>query len=132
LPKTPKMEQGTQKKYQPGKHVVGPLPEQKDLIDAIEMVCRQNAIVRATFSVSGSVSSAMIGVFDQVQEVHVTHLENNATELLFCQGTFAATGGKPCVRAKVILADQQGQLTGGHLFSDTIIHDAEIDLQELL
>jgi predicted DNA-binding protein with PD1-like motif len=126
------MEQDTQKKYQPGRHVVGPLPEQKDLIEAIETVCRQNAIVRATFSISGSVSSAMIGVFDQVQEVHVTHLENNATELLLCQGTFAATGAKPNVRAKIILADQQGQLTGGHLFSDTIIHDADIDLQELL
>ena len=126
------MKQGTLKKYQLGKHVVGSLPDQKDLIDAIETVCRQNSIVHATFFVSGSVSSAMIGVFDQEQEVHVTHLENNATELLFCQGTFSLRDGKPCVTAKVILADQQGQLTGGHLFSDTIIHDAEIDLQELL
>ena len=126
------MKQGTLKKYQLGKHVVGSLPDQKDLIDAIETVCRQNSIVHATFFVSGSVSSATIGVFDQEQEVHVTHLENNATELLFCQGTFSLRDGKPCVTAKVILADQQGQLTGGHLFSDTIIHDAEIDLQELL
>jgi uncharacterized protein len=124
------MERCSLKKNQPGRHFVGPLPDQKDLIGAIEAACKHNVIDTATFSITGSVSSATIGVFDPVQQVYVTHLEKDASELLLCQGTFSMVRGKPCVKAKVILADQQGQLTGGHLFSETIIHDATIDLQE--
>ena len=127
---TSKMKPGSLRKYRPGKQFAGSLPGQKDLVGAIRTLCRQSALMHATFSISGTVSSAVIGVFDQVQEVHVTHLEKGASELLFCQGTFSLRGGKPCVTAKIILADQQGQLTGGCLFSDTIIHEAEIDLQE--
>lgn len=116
--------------YEPGRHVAGSLPNQKDLIGSIEAICRRHAIENATFSVIGTVSSATIGVFDPVQKVHVTHLEKVATELLSCWGSFSTNGGKPCVNANVILSDQQGRLTGGHLFSETIVHDAEIDLRE--
>ena len=126
------MERCSLKNCQPGKHIVGPLPDQKDLIGAIEAVCRHNLIDSATFSVTGSVFSATIGVFDHTQEVYVTHLEEEATELLYCQGTIYMCGETPMVRAKLILANQQGHLTGGRLFSDTIIHDAQIILQELV
>ena len=102
-----------------------------DLIAALIGLCNRYAIKTGRFWATGRVQSATIGVYDQNQEVYVTHLEEKATEVLFCSGTIITQGEEASVNAKIILADQQGQLTGGHLFSETITQAVEIDLQEI-
>lgn len=118
--------------FNQGRRLVKRIPAGRDLIASILSLSHSFGLDSGTFSVLGSVTSATIGVFDHTQEVYVTHLEKEATELLYCQGTVCNRDENPIVKASVILANQQGGLTGGRLFSDTIIHDAQIVLQELL
>jgi len=115
-----------------GKSMLDSIPFGSDLIDFITRICQKNIMQTARFSVIGSVSSATIGVYDQKQQVYVTHIEKTATELISCLGMITQREGLPHVSAKIILADQQGNLTGGHLFSQTIVAHAQIAMQELI
>ena len=117
--------------YSPGKRFLLCLPSGGDLIPSITKICREKRIVTAVFSVIGSVTSATVGVYDQKQQVFVTHLEKEATEILSCIGTVSQPNGSYRVKAKIILANQNGQVTGGHLFSKTIVSEAELDIQGL-
>ena len=118
--------------FRNGKSMIESIPSGSDLIGFITRVCQKNVTQTARFSVIGSVSSATIGVYDQKQAVYVTHIEKTATELISCMGLITQQEGSPHVSAKIILADQQGNLTGGHLFSQTIVEHAQITIQELI
>lgn len=118
--------------YTTGKRVLTALPAGLDITAAIDSLCTQKGIDRAAFSIIGSVSCATIGVFDPKQQVFVTHVEQEATEIVSCIGNTRIINGDRSVTAKLILANQQGGLTGGHLFSETLVAQADIDLQELL
>lgn len=80
----------------------------------------------------GNVSSVTAGVYDPVQQVHVTFSEKGPFEIVSCTGNVFMKAGRPAVHAKIILADAQGRVCGGHLFSETIALAGEIDLQELI
>lgn len=121
-----------QKMYYNDRHFIEAIPSGSDLIDAIVSICRENSIETAVFSVIGSVVSATIGVYDQKQEVYVTQIEKAATEVVSCLGNVTQQGGSPRVRSKIILADIQGNIAGGHLFSPTIVANGEISIQELI
>ncbi len=121
-----------QLEYRLGRYVRTEIATGADLITALIGLCKHYAIKTGRFCLAGRVQSATIGVYDQSQEVYVTHLEENATEVLSCAGSVTIQGKEPTVNAKIILADQQGQLTGGHLFENTISHKVEIDIQELI
>ena len=114
-----------------GRQIFAALPKGKDLIAAIEALCRSNNIEQARFSVMGAVSSVTLGTYDQAQQVFVTAAEQQPYEMIFCRGDVFPQGDQPCVFAKICLADEQGRTTGGHLFSETIIYHAEIDLIEM-
>jgi predicted DNA-binding protein with PD1-like motif len=118
--------------YKPGKRYLIELPGNSDIITFIKTTCFHKGIETASFAITGSISFATIGVYDQKQQVFVSHIEKVATEILSCAGNITPRKDDPHVTAKIILADQQGQLTGGHLFSETIVAFAELDLQELL
>jgi predicted DNA-binding protein with PD1-like motif len=118
--------------YRPGKRYFVDLPENSDIISFIKKTCFHKGIESASFTITGSVSFATIGVYDQKQQVYVTHIEKTASEILSCIGNVSPLKGDPNVTAKIILADQRGRLTGGHLFSETMVLHAELDIQELL
>ncbi|MFC1877294.1 PPC domain-containing DNA-binding protein [Thermodesulfobacteriota bacterium] len=86
----------------------------------------------AVFTVMGRIASATIGVYDQKQQVSVTHIEKTATEVVSCLGNVTQQDGSPVVTAKIILADMKGVTTAGHLFSQTIVTQAEMAIQEIL
>jgi predicted DNA-binding protein with PD1-like motif len=125
------MEAFAKNEYRLGRHLFISLPAGSELISALNAFCKTKEIKSACFSIIGTVSFATIGVFDPKQLVFVTHVEKTATEMLSCMGNITPIKGTPQVTAKIILADQQGRLTGGHLFSETIVSHAEIDIQEL-
>ncbi len=118
--------------YRIGRVFFESIPIDSDLIAYIKTLCLNQSIQIARFKVIGIVASATIGVYDQKQQVYVTHVEKKATEMISCVGHVAWNEEKPQIAAKIILADQQGQVTGGHLFSLTLVQEAEIDLQELI
>lgn len=117
--------------FKQGRLFVGRLPHGKDLILSVEEFCEDASIQMATFSVIGSVSSVTIGAYDQKQQVYVTVKEEAPLEIVSCTGNISLKDGKPFIHAHILLADEQGKTTGGHLFSETIIFAGEINLQEL-
>ena len=115
-----------------GRHLILPIPPESDLIESIVSVCRANSIKTAVFTVMGSIVSATIGVYDQKQQVSVTHIEKTATEVVSCLGNVTQQNDSPVVTAKIVLADMTGSTTAGHLFSPTIVTHAEIAIQEIV
>ena len=102
------------------------------MIAAIEAVCRAKGIKDGSFSAAGSVVSAAIGVYDAEQQVFVTHVEKDSTEILSCAGSISQKEGACRIGATIVLANSRGILTGGHLFSATTAAGADILVQELL
>jgi predicted DNA-binding protein with PD1-like motif len=115
----------------PGRRFVGRLPHKKDLITSIEVFCKEASIDMAVFSIIGAVSSVTIGAYDQKQQVYVSHFEKAPFEILTCTGNISLKEGTPVAHAHIVLCDEEGKTTGGHLFSQTTVFAAEFDLQEL-
>lgn len=118
--------------YKTGRRLLTTLKRGEDLIGAVEQFCRAASVETACFSVWGAVSTVTLGVYDQQQQVYVTHSEAASREILSCTGTVSLQEGAPPVHARIILADAEGGLTGGRLFSETRIFAAELVLEELL
>jgi predicted DNA-binding protein with PD1-like motif len=114
-----------------GRQFTADLPRDNDLISAIKALCRRYGIQQANFNLMGTVSSVTLGTYDQAQQVFVTATEPQPQEVLCCRGNVLPKGEGLCVFAKICLADDQGRTVGGHLFSETIIYHAEIDLLEI-
>ena len=117
---------------QPGRLFIGRLPFGKDLITAVGDFCQSSSIQMATFSLIGAVSSYTIGAYDQQQHVYVTETATADLEIINCSGNISLMDGNPMVHAHIVLGDEKGNTTGGHLFSDTILFAGEISLQELI
>ncbi|MBU2522326.1 MAG: DNA-binding protein [Proteobacteria bacterium] len=114
-----------------GRFFLGSLPYGKDLIESVEDFCKEASIQMAVFSAIGSVSSVTLGCYDQKQQVYVTFSEEAPLEIIACIGNVSVKEGSPFVHAHIVLSDEKGKITGGHLFSETIIFAGEINLQEL-
>lgn len=119
-------------KFEPGRHFVGRLAYGNDLITSIEEFCKNLSIQMATFSVIGAVSSVTIGSYDQNQQVYVTCKEKAPLEIVSCTGNISLKDGSPFAHAHIVLCDEQGKTTAGHLFTETIIFAGEINIQELI
>lgn len=115
-----------------GRLFFGRLDHGTDIISAIETVCENISIPTASFSVSGAVCSYTVGTYDQKQRVYVTSTVKEAREIVYCQGNVSIKEAKPFVQAHIVLSDEQGQITGGRLFSETTVYAGEIELQELI
>ncbi|GBC63148.1 DUF296 domain-containing protein [Desulfonema ishimotonii] len=116
--------------YTPGRCFLGQLPKQADLITSLERLCADAGIRTAAFSVMGSVTSYTIGTYDPQQQVYVTFTETSPREIVSCRGNISLRNGNPVVSAHIILADQQGHVTAGHLFSETRVFAGEIEIRE--
>ncbi|MBW1835516.1 MAG: DUF296 domain-containing protein [Deltaproteobacteria bacterium] len=118
--------------FKTGRRFIGRLPHGRDLIQSVENFCQDVSIQMATFSVLGTVTSAILGTYDQKQMVYVTFMENSPLEIVACTGNVSIKDGRPFVHAGIVLSDEQGKIIAGHLFSETVVFAGEIDLQELI
>lgn len=114
-----------------GRQLTATLPRDDDIITAVKALCHGAGIQQARFNIMGAVSKVTLGTYDQTQQVFVTATEQQPYEMLYCSGNVIPKGDKPFVFAKICLADEQGHTLGGHLFSETLIYYAEIELLEL-
>lgn len=125
------MEKLMHTQFKPGRLFLGRLPHGQDLIAAIEDFCQKVSLKMATFSLIGAVTSFTIGAYDQKQQVYITATEKGPFEIVTCTGNISLLEGKPFVHAHIVLGGPEGELVGGHLFSETIVYAGEIHLQEL-
>jgi predicted DNA-binding protein with PD1-like motif len=117
--------------YRSGRRLLARLASGRDIITAVADLCRETSINMASYVITGAVSAYTIGVFDQRQQVYVTAHESQAGEIVMCHGHVSFQEDKPFVYGHIALSHENGQMTGGRLFSDTLVFVAEIDLQEL-
>jgi hypothetical protein len=120
------------REYSAGRRFVGRLPHGGDLTAALEAFCVRHEIQAAAFSLIGAVSSAILGTYDQKQQVYVTFAAEGDLEILSCTGNITVKEGKPFVHAHVILCEEGGKTIGGHLFPGTVIFAAEAHITELI
>jgi predicted DNA-binding protein with PD1-like motif len=125
------MEEIVNRAFTPGRRLVGRLPHGQDLIKTIERFCLFNEVHMAAIAVNGAISSVTLGTFDQQQQVYVTTVIDKPLSFAACQGNVSIKDNRPFVHISAVLSDTDGRVTGGRLFSDTIIFAGEIDLQEL-
>ena len=118
--------------YKTGRRLLTTLKRGDDLVGAVEQFCRAVSVETACLSVWGAVSAVTLGVYDQQQQVYVTHSETASREILSCTGTVSLQEGAPVVHARIVLADAAGGVTGGRLFSETRIFAAELVLEEMI
>jgi uncharacterized protein len=116
--------------FETGRHFLARIAS-ADLLAEVAEFCRRRAILAATFQIAGSVSRFTIGAYDPSQQVYVTHAEDSPREVVACSGTVSARNGDPVPAAHIVLADANGRVTGGKLFSDTRAIWAELVLREL-
>ena len=120
------------REFRTGRRLVGKIPRGEDLIRSVERFCEAASVETACFTVQGAVSSFTIGVYDQTQQVYVTHSKAAAREIVFCTGNISIQGGKPVAHDRSVLADESGDVTGGRLFSETLVFAAELEMTEWL
>lgn len=118
--------------FRGGRLFLGRLPKDDDLAAAVAAFCEVKNLSTAFFSISGSLSSAVYGVYDPKQQVYITSVEEKPLEILSCRGSVSLKGNKPSISAQIVLADDAGRLSGGRLFSPSRIFFAEIILRELV
>ncbi len=118
--------------FETGRCMLGRLPYGKDFVETIEEFCVQNSIQTGVFSVIGAVMSVTLGSYDQNQQVYVTVKKEEPLEIVHCTGNVSLKDGKVTGHAHGVFADMNGQTTGGHIFSETVVYAGEIYIQELL
>jgi predicted DNA-binding protein with PD1-like motif len=116
--------------YSPGRLLAANLPHGEDLLGSVAALCRSASIRTGAFWVRGAVSSYTIGALDPRQKVYVTAHVASPGEIVSCSGGVATHDGAAAPTAHVVLADAQGGVTGGRLFSETRVFAGEIHLQE--
>ena len=118
--------------YQQGRCLLGRLPHGEDLVKAVRNMAENAAVNQAVFSIVGSVSSATTGVFDQTQQVYITDRFEKPFDIVSCTGSIFRRNRETIVHAHVVLVDNDGQVSGGRLFSPTLTFAAELTLNELV
>lgn len=125
------MERLVCREYSAARRFTGRLPHGGDLLAALEDLCVRHDIQTAMFSLIGAVSKAVLGTYDQAQQVYVTFPAEGSLEILSCTGNISLKDGKPFVHAHIILAGEGGKAFGGHLFPGTVIFAGEVHLVEM-
>jgi uncharacterized protein len=120
------------REFKTGRRLMGEISRGEDVIRSVERFCEAASVETACFTLGGAVSSFTIGVYDQTQQVYVTHSLAAAREIVSCTGNISIQGGKPVAHARIVLADESGGVTGGRLFSETLVFAAELEMTELL
>lgn len=115
-----------------GRQFVGPLPDDRDLLDTMVALCRERGIAAATFTAAGCVTRATIGTFDPVQQVYITAVEAHPGEMVCCHGTISTGDDGPEPFGHIAIADDAGNVYGGRLFSETLTRGAHAAVQEWL
>ena len=64
--------------------------------------------------------------------MHITYRKEIPMEIVSCIGNITLHGKTAQVKAQIILADQRGNISGGCLFSDTLLLAGELQLVELI
>jgi uncharacterized protein len=102
------------------------LPMEKDLLEAITGAFKERSIAKATFSVIGAVSSAVLAFYNPHTRAYENKEFPGLLEIASCMGNVSEKDGEVFVHAHITLAGDDFRCIGGHLMQGTKIFAAEL------
>src|SRR5271157_1398300 len=102
------------------------LPTGDDLFEAITRVFRERSVRKATFTVIGATSRAVLGYYDQDVKEYRMKAFDVPQEIVACMGNVSEKDGEVFVHAHIVLADEDYACVAGHLMLGTVIFAAEL------
>ncbi len=107
------------------------LPHGGDLLETLNGICREKKIESGEINVIGAVKSAVVGYYNQQTQEYQAISFESTLEIAACSGNISIKDDSPIVHAHIVLSDETGAATGGHLMPGTIIFAAEAIVVEL-
>lgn len=101
-----------------------------DLVDFLTRFCREEGIATGTFTAIGAFKEVNLGFYDQESHEYGETKVNRPCEMASCTGNVSSKEGEPFVHAHAVVADEEGEVLGGHL-GDSRVFAAEVHLQVL-
>ncbi len=98
----------------------------EDITQAITEECRRKKIKSAYVFFIGAVQNATIGYYNQKTKKYKKNFINKPMEIISGIGNISVKEGRQFLHAHVSLSDKNGKLSGGHLFSPTIVFACEV------
>ena len=114
-----------------GEKIMGRLGFGCDLLEELNRVAREREITLGRIEALGAVQKARIGYYDQNDRVYQFIDIDKALEIVQLIGNISLKDGEPFVHAHISLADDSGQVFGGHLASGTILFACEFIIEAL-
>lgn len=103
----------------------------EDLLLVLSQFCVKKNIRFAFVSLVGALQKASLGYYQQGQKAYRKILIKEPTEITAGLGNVSLKEKKPFVHVHLNLADQKGNVLGGHLNEGTIVFACECALFEL-
>jgi predicted DNA-binding protein with PD1-like motif len=113
-----------------GRRIMGRLPKESDLLEALTAVCVHEQITLGEVRAIGAVTRARLGFYDQAKQVYEYLDFDRILELVMLVGNVSLKDGRPFVHAHVTLADHQGCCFGGHLVEGAPVFACEYVIKE--
>ncbi len=118
--------------FRPGRFFLVRFSSGTDLITGLSDFCLQNTVNTAVFNLAGAVTCCTLGNYDQKQLVYVTFRKEAPLEIVSCTGNVCKDADGFHIQAQAVMADEEGRLTGGRVFSETLLFTGELELQEII
>jgi len=102
-----------------------------DLLRAILNYCLKNNIKIGFISAIGALQKVNFGYYNQKEKKYYENSLEKPVEIVSCLGNISIKDGKPFIHAHLSVADDKGNVFGGHLNEGSIVFACECAIFEL-
>ncbi len=121
-----------QKPYLTGRTYIFKINKGKDLLESLTDFCHDNQIKCGVINGIGALENATIAYYDQAKKKYEKQTINKELEILNLAGNVSIMDNRSNIHAHLVLSDNSGAVTGGHLLPGTKVFVAEVYIQELV
>lgn len=115
-----------------GRRLVGRLPHDADLLEAIAAVADDYGVLTAEVRAIGALRRARLAFYDQETRAYGEWALDQPLELVSLLGNVSRRDGATAVHVHATLADHDGVCFGGHVAPGCVVFAGELFMQELV
>ncbi len=116
--------------FEPGNIELIRVDHDADLVEFLTDFCKEKEIEAGTFTTIGAFKEVELGFYDQEGHEYGSELIDRPCEIASCTGNISLKDGEPFVHAHAVVADENGEVRGGHL-GESKVFAAEVHLKIL-
>ena len=109
------------KNYTIEKTIMGRITKDIDLLESINSFLLENEIKAGKIEGIGAIQKGKIGFYNQQTKKYQTVIIDKPMEIVSLIGNISLKEGKPFAHCHISLADENGNIKGGHLMEGCII-----------